>query len=120
MDSKEQLIKLIQDWVKLDNEMRMLQKEIKKRKDEKKNNSERLMETMKKHEIDCFDLKDGQICYVKKNVKKPITKKILMGILSKYYKGDLAKANELNNFIIENREDSVKETIERKLSKTTD
>jgi len=78
------------------------------------------MATMKKHSIDCFDLKDGQICYVKKNIKKPITKKILMGILSKYYNGDITKANELNNFIIDNREDAVKETIERKVTKTNE
>ena len=33
---------------------------------------------MKSNEIDCFDLKDGQICYNKKTVKKPIQKKIYL------------------------------------------
>ena len=71
---------------------------------------------MKKNEIDCFDIKDGQICYTKKNIKKPITKKVLMDILSNFYNGDISKASQLNNYIIDNREEVVKETIERKIS----
>jgi hypothetical protein len=38
-----------------------------------------------------------------------------MDILSNFYNGDITKASELNNYIIENREEVVKETIERKL-----
>ena len=39
-----------------------------------------------------------------------------MGILSTYYNGDITKAVELNNYIIDNREEVVKETIERKIT----
>jgi hypothetical protein len=70
---------------------------------------------MKRNEIDCFDINDGQICYTKKNVKKPITKKILLDLLAKYYDGDLLKANDVNNFILNNREEEVKESIVRKI-----
>jgi hypothetical protein len=115
METKEQLVKTIRDWVKIDNEIRGLNKEINSRKTEKKNLSTLLIETMKKNEIDCFDIKDGQICYTKKNIKKPITKKVLMDILSNFYNGDISKASELNNYIIDNREEVVKETIERKI-----
>jgi len=115
METKEQLVKTIKDWVKIDNEIRGLNKEINTRKTEKKNLSTLLIETMKKNEIDCFDIKDGQICYTKKNIKKPITKKVLMDILSNFYNGDITKASELNNYIIDNREEVVKETIERKI-----
>jgi hypothetical protein len=69
---------------------------------------------MKKNEIDCFDINDGQIFYTKKNIKKPITKKNLINILSMYYKNDLLKANELNDFILNNREEYIQETITRK------
>jgi hypothetical protein len=115
METKEQLVKTIRDWVKIDNEIKGLNKEINSRKTEKKNLSTLLIETMKKNEIDCFDIKDGQICYTKKNIKKPITKKVLMDILSNFYNGDISKASELNNYIIDNREEVVKETIERKI-----
>jgi hypothetical protein len=116
METKEQLVKTIKDWVKMDNEIRSLNKEINNRKNEKKKLSTLLIETMKKNEIDCFDIKDGQICYTKKNIKKPITKKVLMDILSNFYNGDISKASQLNNYIIENREEVVKETIERKIN----
>jgi hypothetical protein len=118
METKEQLIQTIREWVKQDNEIRSIQKELSKRKTEKKNISTKLIETMKKNEIDCFDIKDGQLCYTKRNVKKPITKKVLMTTLSKFFNGDLLKAAELNEFIIENREEEVKETIIRKMKRS--
>jgi hypothetical protein len=117
METKEQLIKCVKDWVRIDNEIRLLQKELSTRKNDKKNISKDLMEVMKKNDIDCFDLKDGQLMYTKKNVKKPITKKNLVGILSNFYKGDVEKATELNDFIMENREEVVKENIVRKVFK---
>jgi hypothetical protein len=75
---------------------------------------------MKQHEIDCFDIKDGQICYTKKQIKKPITKGMLVNVLSKYFKGDVLKASELNTFILENREETVKESIVLKSGKMKD
>jgi hypothetical protein len=115
--TKEQLVKTIKEWVKLDNEIRVIKKEEKQRKDEKKKMSENLIKIMRENEIDCFDIKDGQICYSKKSIKKPITKKVLIDILSKYYNGDLLKASEVNDFILENREETTKETIVRKMTK---
>jgi Family of unknown function (DUF5760) len=117
MDAKEQLVNIVREWVKIDNELRTLQKEVNKRKADKKRSSASLMEIMKKNSIDEFDINDGQLCYTKRNVKKPITKKALMDILATYYKGDLVKAGALNEFILDNREEVVKETIERKIAK---
>jgi hypothetical protein len=115
MDSKENLLNIVREWVKNDNEIRTLQKEQTKRKNEKKKISAALMEIMKQHSIDVFDINDGQLCYTKRSIKKPITKKALFEILSTYYNGDVTKANELNEFILDNREEVVKETIERKI-----
>jgi hypothetical protein len=117
METKEELVKTIKEWVKIDNEIRALQKEVKKRLDEKKNISKNLIDVMRNHEIDCFDLKDGQIMYTKKNVKKPISKKSLLDILAKYCEGDIIKAGEINNFIMDNREEVLRESIVRKISK---
>jgi hypothetical protein len=117
MENKQQLIDSIKDWVKLDNEIRKLQSEISTRKNEKKNVSTKLMHTMNANNIDCFDIKDGQLCYTKRNVKKPITKKGLFDILTKYYNGDLMQATQVNEYIIENREEVVKETLVRKMAK---
>ena len=122
MDSKttkEMLIKTIKEWVKNDNEIRELQKQQSIRKVEKKRISELLIKTMRENEIDCFDINDGQILYEKKNIKKPITKKILFNILSKYYKGDSNKAEDMQNYILENREEEVKESIVRIITSET-
>jgi coenzyme F420-reducing hydrogenase alpha subunit len=116
-ETKEELIQTIREWVKIDNEIQQLQKEVAIRKKEKMKISSQLMDIMKKNEIDCFDLKDGQILYSKKNIKKPITKKILNDVLVKFYKGDYMKATELNDFIMQNRGEMTKETIIRKINK---
>ena len=117
MENKQQLIDNIKDWVRLDNDIRKLQAEIRERKNAKKRVSSRLMETMNANNIDCFDIKDGQLCYNKRSIKKPITKKGLFDILTKYYNGDLMQATQINDYIIENREDVVKETLVRKMAK---
>jgi len=115
METKDELIKTIREWVKIDNEIRYLQKEQMNRKNEKKKLSSSLIDIMKKNEIDCFDINDGQIFYSKKNIKKPITKKMLLEILERYYKDDLLKANDVNNFILNNREEKIQEEIVRKI-----
>jgi len=115
--NKEQLIATVKEWVKLDHEIRALQKEETVRKKEKKQLSLKLIEIMKSNEIDCFDVKDGKICYEKKSTKKPITKKILFSILSQYYSGDHDKAAELNQFIMENRKEEWKESVAFKHAK---
>lgn len=113
---KEELIQSIRNWVKIDNDIRVLNKECALKRKEQKKISQKLIETMKQNSIDEFGINDGKICYTSKNVKKPISKKILFDILSKYFEGDTLKATEMNNFILENREETIKETITRKIN----
>jgi len=113
MENKQLLIENIKEWVKLDNEIRELKKQEKVRKKTKDELSKSLMEIMKSNEIDEFDINQGKIVYKKKNVKKPINKKNLLDILSKYYDGDLASAVKLNTFIMDNREETFVESITR-------
>jgi len=116
MDGKEKLIKTIQEWVKLDNEIRKLKKEASIRKTEQDKITKTLMNTMKTNEIDEFNISNGKITYLNKTVKKPINKKNLLEILSKFYKGNNEKVSELNQFILDNREDVVVEKLVRKIS----
>ena len=78
LETLEQLKQTVREWVRLDNEMRTLNKEITARRNEKKTISKRLIEVMRDNKLDIFDLKDGQLMYVKKNKKKPITQKQLL------------------------------------------
>ena len=115
--TKEQLVQSIREWVKLDNEMRALKLEMTSRKKIKDSISANLVTVMKENEIDGFDINDGRIEYTKRNTKKPINKKMLLNILSQYYEGDDVKANTVNNFILQNREEVSKEVIIRKVDK---
>ncbi len=48
-ETKEQLVNIIKDWVKVDNEIRQLQKEMLSRKKEKTTLSLQLIDVMKKN-----------------------------------------------------------------------
>lgn len=115
METKQQLVISIREWVRIDNEMRKLKSETSKRKKEQKKLSESLMSVMRKNDIDEFELNDGKLMYCKRSVKKPITQKILLGILANYYEGDIKKAVDVNNYIMENREEVEVEKISRKM-----
>ena len=111
--NKAEIIESIKEWIRIDNEIRNLNKEVRDRKTQQTNRSKRLMTTMKDNNIDEFNVKEGKLVYSKKQVKKPITKKYLTDVLMKYYDGDAEQATELNSFIDENREATTKETIRR-------
>ena len=115
METLDQLKQNVREWVKLDNEMRALNKEIATRRNDKKTISKRLIEVMRENKLDIFDLKDGQLMYVKKNKKKPITQKQLLTLLSTYYKEDVSKAEEMHTYLMDNRQEVVEETIQRKI-----
>jgi hypothetical protein len=115
--TKTELINNIKEWIKLDNEISKLQQEMKERKDKKKNLSINLMEIMKKNNLDCFDINGGSILYKKNVTKKPITAKSLMQLLHQYYPTASDKADEITKFILDNREEQLKETILRKINK---
>lgn len=114
---KTALIQNIRDWITLDNEIREINKEIRLRKTKQQQMSQTILQTMKENQIDEFDINGGKLMYNKKTIKKPITKKNLLGILSKYYADDSTQAIEMNNFIMNNREEVTRESITRKIDK---
>jgi len=117
METKEELVVSIKEWVKIDNEILKLKAEIKERTQNKKILTESLVSVMKQNQIDCFDIKDGSILYKKTMTKKPINGKTLMFALQAYYKNDDSVVQELTKHILDSREEQVKETIKRKIDK---
>ena len=118
METKEELIANIKEWIKIDNEVMKLRSEIKERNDKKKQLSLSLVNVMKKNNIDCFDVTGGQIMYKKSTVKKPISSKTLLTTLQAYFeKSSNVPVDELTKYIMDNREETVKETIKRKIDK---
>ena len=117
MENKEQLITAIKEWVKLENEISVLQRELKVRKEKKKDMSVMLTDVMKSNEIDAFDITGGRLIYTKTKSKAAITKKSLLGILGDYFKDQPAVAEDLATFIHDNREQKMSETVRARFDK---
>jgi len=117
METKEQLINKIKEWMLVENEIKDLRAEIRELNNRKKGMTTDLMVVMKENDIDCFDIKGGSIVYKQSKVKKPINSKTLMVTLSNFFKNDNLKAEELTKYILENREEQIRETIKHKVEK---
>jgi hypothetical protein len=117
METKEQLVTNIKEWIKMDSEIAELKAEIKERNNKKKALTEGLVTTMKNNAIDCFDINGGALIYKKSKVKKPINSKTLLNALQNYYKNDPKIAEDLTKHVLDSREEQIKETIKRKIDK---
>ena len=65
MSNKEVLINNIKSWIGLDNEIKILQKEIKNRREQKKLLTTELVGVMKTNDIDCWNTGEGKLIYSK-------------------------------------------------------
>ena len=118
MTSKEHLSQTIKSWMQIDKEMSMLQKELKERRKKKNDLTNKLVEIMKKNEIDCVDISDGKIIYTQNNTKAPVNKKHLMDCLDKYFANNSSiPTDDIVNFILDNRAVNLKESIRLKPTK---
>ena len=118
MSNKEQLISVIKSWIIIDGKMKKMQSEMKKMREEKKSLTDSLVQVMRDNEIDCFDVKDGKMIYTKRKVKAPINKKTLQKTLEGFFKDkEIDLTDEVVEYILENREENIKETIRLKEEK---
>ena len=117
METKEQLVNNIKEWIKLDTEISDLKAQVKEKTNKKEGLTENLVTVMKTNKIDCFDINGGALVYKSNKVKKPINAKTLLTALQGYYKTDHTVAADLTKHIMDSREEQVKESIKRKIDK---
>ena len=117
METKEQLVSNIKDWIKMDTEIAELKAQIRERTNKKKTLTENLVTVMKTNKIDCFDINGGALVYKTSKTKKPINGKSLLVALQNYYKTDPKIAEDITKHVMDSREEQVKETIKRKIDK---
>jgi len=117
METKEQLVNNIKEWIKIDNEISQLRNEIKEKNNKKKMLTTTLVDVMKSNKIDCFDINGGALIYKTNKVKKPINGKSLLAALQIFYKSDTKMAEELTKHVMDSREEKIKEIIKRKIDK---
>lgn len=113
--NKEVLIENIKEWIQIDNELKELQKAARERRERKKELTASLVDVMRDNEIDCFDVNDGKLIYTQTKVKETMSKKYLLNTLSNFFKDDPEQALNLSEFILNNRQEKVRENIKRKL-----
>ena len=117
METKEQLVNNIKEWIKIDNDISQLKSEIKEKNNKKKLLTTNLVDVMKSNKIDCFDINGGSLVYKTNKVKKPINGKSLLLALQNYYKTDPKIAEDITKHVLDSREEKIKETIKRKIDK---
>ena len=117
METKEQLVSNIKEWIKIDTEISELKARIRDMNNKKKNLTENLVTVMKTNKIDCFDINGGALIYKTNKIKKPINGKSLLVALQAYYKSEPNMAEDIAKHIMECREEQIKETIKRKIDK---
>jgi len=117
METKEQLVNNIKEWIKIDGEILKLKSDIKERNNMKKHLTNELVEVMKKNQIDCFDINDGALIYKTNKIKKPINGNTLLLALKNYFKEEPNIAEDLTKHILNSREEQIKEIIKRKVNK---
>lgn len=117
METKQELITHIKDWIQIDNEIMELKNKMKVQNNKKKILSQSLLNTMKTNKIDCFDINGGSLVYKQNKVKKPINAKSLLAALKSYYANESQTAENITKHILDNREEHIKETIKRKIDK---
>ena len=114
MNTKEELVDNIKKWVGYDSEIKNLQKSMKEIREKKKELTKKLIDVMKNHEIDCFDINDGKLLYTKNKVKTPLNKNNLMIALEKYFENETVNVEDVTKFILDNREIKIRENLKKK------
>jgi hypothetical protein len=109
--SKKELVDTVKKWVELDNKLRTANAATKKLREEKKLQNAHMIAIMKKHEIDNFSIKDGQIQYKKETKREALTQKLLLSILAEHPQLSDDQATSLNQYVYDKRKTTEKENV---------
>ena len=108
---------IIKEWLSIDDEIEKLNKALRERKKKKKELQEFIMEFMKAKEIHHFNINNGQLILKETKQKKPLSKVLLFNLCNKYFNNNSNQANNLVDFIQDNRGSFVKNKLQRKKNK---
>lgn len=114
MATKDDVVNCIKKWMTVDRELKVLQKEVKTRREEKKAAAEALVTIMKENEIDCFDISEGKIIHMQNKSRAPLSKQHLLNSLSQYFSETEVDTEAVGKFILESRAVKTKDDIRHK------
>jgi len=114
--AKNELISNIKEWIRIDTEISKKNAELKICKNAKTPLTKTLIQLMKTHNIDCFDINGGALLYKQRKSKQTISKKYLLAQVQEYFKNDVESANELTAQVLNNREEKLVDELKRNKS----
>lgn len=100
---KQQLQENVKEYIRIDDEIKALNKAAKERKNKKKEISEHILSCMNKFEINHMNINGGKLIYSVSKNKSPLNKNNISSILGKYF-DDNSKGKEVCQYLLENRE----------------
>ena len=104
----------VKTWLKLDDEIKTLRGEIKKRTNKKKLMTSQLIDTMKNNDIDVMNAGNSKLVRTRHRVKAPLSKKHLISSLLEFYKNDQEMVKNISEHIMNTREVKIVENIKKK------
>jgi len=107
-----QLSSIIKEWKETNEQIKVLNDQVREKRKRVKVQEEMILRIMKKHNIGALDLKSsgGRILYRRSTTKGGINEKILFGLLSQHLKSETDAAAAIK-YITEHREAKTKESL---------
>ena len=112
-ESGAHVVDSVKEWFKIDNELKVLQAEIKLRKERKKELTDALVTVLRDSDIDGWNTKEGKLEYVKTKTKASLNKQHIRASLAKFITNE-EQVDAMTQFIYESRGVKEKESIKRK------
>jgi hypothetical protein len=94
-----QLPVLIKEWMTTEDELRVLSAEIREKRKRSKAVKDMITKIMKGNKVGQLNISAGQVVQRTKTTKQPLSKKVLMGSLTDFFKGDKSMAEKCIEFI---------------------
>ena len=115
MATKEDVVACIKQWLQIDRELKVLQKEVKIRREQKKEAASALVEIMKDNDIDCFDISEGKIIHTQNRSRAPLSKQHLLKALDDYFaENPTIEAESVGKYVLDTRAVKTKDDIRHK------
>ena len=93
---------IVKQYILIDNDIKQLETEVKKRKQKKKELSEFILKFMQNHDIEDINSVGGKLKKSISYTKKPLNKSTITQMLKEYYKND-EQGEKVAKYIIDKR-----------------
>lgn len=114
-DSNPEFVKFknsVKEWVALDDDIKILQSEMAKRKKRKNEMTPMILDFMQRFQVNDLNTQNGQLRYTTTLATKPVNKQFLLNKLGDFF-NDATKGEKITTYLFENREKTEKVNLRR-------